>query len=446
MLFKQTKIKRGNSEKILSVFLFLFLVCFPYISFGENPTDGTTPTANPEEDLRNKITQKNSELDQIKAQIDTYQKQLDFTQKETKTLQNTVKALDIDRQKMSTSIKLTQKQIEATSLNLQEVSYEIKDTEAKANASTEAVKEVLRTIDQTDSRTILEIALSDNKLSDILDESMQLSKIREEVNSHLKELQSYKETLTKQKEKIESQKKQLAGYQTQLTDQKTILDIAKKEKNNLLALTKNREVSYQKILDANLAKKQAFEKELADYESQLTKQLSQKEIPTAGIKILSWPLENPFITQHFGVTKDSVRLYASGAHNGMDLRASVGTKIVSPASGVIIGTGDTDVACPKASYGKWVLIKHDNGLTSLFGHFSLIKVSEGQRVELGDLVGYSGNTGYSTGPHLHFSLFASDGVAVGTLPSKSCSGRTFTMPLATAKNAYLDPEAYLPNL
>ncbi|MCX6739270.1 MAG: hypothetical protein NT098_04460 [Candidatus Parcubacteria bacterium] len=92
MFFKQTKIQRENSEKILSVFLFLFLVCFPAASFGENVADGTTPTANPEEELRDKILQKNSELDQIKAQIDTYQKQLDFTQKETKTLQNTVKA------------------------------------------------------------------------------------------------------------------------------------------------------------------------------------------------------------------------------------------------------------------------------------------------------------------------------------------------------------------
>ncbi|MCX6739271.1 MAG: peptidoglycan DD-metalloendopeptidase family protein [Candidatus Parcubacteria bacterium] len=275
---------------------------------------------------------------------------------------------------------------------------------------------------------------------------MQLSKIRSQVSDHLKELQSYKDTLTKQKEKSESQKRQLAGYQSQLTDQKVVLDIAKKEKNDLLLVTKNREVGYQKILDANLAKKQAFEKELADYEAQLTKQLDKKYIPVAGIKILSWPLENPVITQHFGVTKDSVRLYASGAHNGIDLRASVGTKLLSPAQGTVIGTGDTDVACPKASYGKWVLIKHDNGLTTLMAHFSLIKVSQGQQVSTGDLIGYSGNTGYSTGPHLHISVFASDGVTVGTLPSKSCSGRTFTMPLPTVKNAYLDPEAYLPNL
>ncbi len=446
MFFKQTKIQRENSEKILSVFLFLFLVCFPAASFGENVADGTTPTANQEEELRDKILQKNSELDQIKAQIDTYQKQLDFTQKESKTLQNTVKALDIDRQKMSTSIKLTQKQLEATSLSLQEVSYEIKDTETKASASMEAIKEVIRTVDQTDSLTLIEIALSEEKLSDMLDDSIQLSKIRSQVSDHLKELQSYKDTLTKQKEKSESQKRQLAGYQSQLTDQKVVLDIAKKEKNDLLLVTKNREVGYQKILDANLAKKQAFERELADYESQLTKQLDKKYIPVAGIKILSWPLEIPFITQHFGVTKDSVRLYASGAHNGIDLRASVGTKLLSSAQGTVIGTGDTDVACPKASYGKWVLIKHDNGLTTLMAHFSLIKVSQGQQVSTGDLIGYSGNTGYSTGPHLHISVFASNGVTVGTLPSKSCSGRTFTMPLPTVKNAYLDPEAYLPNL
>lgn len=414
---------------------------------GETNSSGSTENANPDaEVLRDKITQKNNELSALKEQIDTYQKQLDATQKETKTLQNTVKALDIDRQKMNTNILLTQKQLEATSLSLNEITYEIQDTESNMKASSDAIKELLRTIDASDSRSLIEAVLSDEPLSAVLDESMQLSKFRTQVSDHLNSLKQYKDTLQKQQEKSEKQKKNLSNYKTQLTDQKAILDITKKEKSTLLAVTKDRETSYQKILATNLAKKEAFEKELADYESQLTKKLDQKYIPTAGVKILAWPLENPFITQHFGVTKDSVRLYASGAHNGMDLRASVGTKITSPALGVVVGTGDTDIACPKASYGKWVLIKHNNGLTTLMSHFSLIKVSQGQTLSEGDLVGYSGNTGYATGPHLHISVFASDGVTVGTLPSKSCSGRIFTMPLPTVQNAYLDPEAYFPNL
>jgi murein DD-endopeptidase MepM/ murein hydrolase activator NlpD len=396
--------------------------------------------------LHDKITQKNSELENLKAQIDTYQKQLNFTQKEAKTLQNTVKSLDIDRQKMNTSIVLTKKQLEATSLSIDEIALEILDTESKVRMSSDAIREILQTIDQADSRSLIETILSGKKLSDILDESMQLSKFRTEVSDHLKELNLYKENLGKEKKKSETEKKKLAGYKAQLTDQKTVLDIAKKEKNDLLSLTRNRETDYQRILDANLAKKDAFEKELFEYESQLTRQLDRKYIPTAGVKILLWPLEDIFITQHFGRTKDSVRLYASGTHNGIDFRASRGTAVKSPAKGEILATGNTDITCPKASYGKWVLIRHNNGLTTLFGHFDVIKVGSGQSVEAGDLLGYSGNTGYSTGPHLHMTVFASTGVQVGTFNSKSCPGKAFTMPLLTAQNAYLDPEAYLPDL
>jgi murein DD-endopeptidase MepM/ murein hydrolase activator NlpD len=111
-------------------------------------------------------------------------------------------------------------------------------------------------------------------------------------------------------------------------------------------------------------------------------------------------------------------------------------------SGTVIGTGDTDLTCPGASYGKWVLIKYNNGLASLYGHFSLIKVSKGQAVDTGDLVGYSGNTGYTTGPHLHLTVFAAAAVSVQNLPSKACSGRVYTIPVA-AINAYLNPMDYL---
>ena len=457
MFFTQAKTQKDSRRKIVPVFILLFSVCFPIAVIGEDitdsvaidmasTTDNTAAETAEEAALRNKINQKNSELEDLKTQINTYQKQLDFTQKEAKTLQNTVKALDIDRQKMNTSIKLTQKQLEATSLSIEETAYEIKDSESKMKMSADAIGEVLRVMDQTDSRTLIETVLSNKKLSDMLDESMQLSKFRMEVDKHLKELQIYKETLEKEKTKSEKQKKKLGGYKAQLTDQKTVLDIAKKEKNDLLSLTRNRETDYQRILDTNLAKKEAFEKELFDYESQLTRQLDRKYIPTAGVKILSWPLEDIFITQHFGRTKDSVRLYASGTHNGIDFRASRGTSVKSPAKGEIVATGNTDVTCGKASYGKWVLIRHDNGLTTLFGHFDVIKVGSGQSVEVGDLIGYSGNTGYSTGPHLHMTVFASDGVQVGSFKSKSCAGKTFTMPLATAQNAYLDPEDYLPDI
>jgi murein DD-endopeptidase MepM/ murein hydrolase activator NlpD len=133
---------------------------------------------------------------------------------------------------------------------------------------------------------------------------------------------------------------------------------------------------------------------------------------------------------------------ATRAHNGVDIRAGIGTPVKTALSGVVWGTGNTDIARGCYSYGKWILIKHANGLTTIYGHLSQIKVVAGDKVITGDVIGYSGNTGYSTGPHLHFGVYATQGVIMEKYSqSKSC--KTVVLPLADPK-AYLNPMSYLP--
>ena len=75
-------------------------------------------------------------------------------------------------------------------------------------------------------------------------------------------------------------------------------------------------------------------------------------------------------------------------------------------SGTVVGSGNMDTAgggrC--RAYGKWVMIKHANGLSTLYAHLSLIAVTTGQELLTGQVLGYSGNTGATTGPHLHFEV------------------------------------------
>jgi murein DD-endopeptidase MepM/ murein hydrolase activator NlpD len=440
-----------NKKALACLCALLFVVLFSKgisIVFATEPTPpGTAPATEltPEAaTLRDKISTKNSELEQLKNQITTYQKQVDAVHGETQTLQGTVRAIDIDRQKMSTSIKVTENKLDTTNLNIDRLGLEIVGTENKMTSSQNAIAEVLRTTEQAESRSLVETVLSKSNLSDILDESLQLGQFRDKITARLDELKKYKEDLTAKKTEREGERKKLVGYKTELVDQKVVLDNAQKEKKELLSVTKNKETNYRKILEQNIAKKEAFEKELFEYEAQLKRELDKKFIPEIGSKILMWPLDTVRITQHFGRTKDAARLYASGTHNGLDFAASRGTPVKAAAGGTVIGTGNTDVSCPKGSYGKWILIRHNNGLSTLYAHLDLIKVSEGQAVSVGDVIGYTGNTGYATGPHLHFTVFASDGVQVASYKSVGgCSGRTWTMPLPTAKNAYLDPEAYL---
>ena len=111
----------------------------------------------------------------------------------------------------------------------------------------------------------------------------------------------------------------------------------------------------------------------------------------------------------------------------------------------MLATGNTDLVPGCYSFGKWVMLKHANGLATLYAHLSQIGVSSGQAVSTGDVIGYSGMTGYATGPHLHFGVYALAGVQIMTL--KAFRGATTpcanaTMPVAPT-NAYLNPMSYL---
>jgi murein DD-endopeptidase MepM/ murein hydrolase activator NlpD len=162
--------------------------------------------------------------------------------------------------------------------------------------------------------------------------------------------------------------------------------------------------------------------------------------------MLQWPLTSIKVTQQFGDTEFSRAnpgVYNGKGHNGTDFGAPIGTPILSAQSGTIEGIGDTDKTCPGASYGKWVLIRHKNGLSTLYAHLSLIRVEEGQEIETGQTIGYIGMTGYTTGPHLHFTVYATAGVKIVDRKSAVCGG-TYHMPIADLR-AYLNPLLYLPS-
>jgi murein DD-endopeptidase MepM/ murein hydrolase activator NlpD len=85
-------------------------------------------------------------------------------------------------------------------------------------------------------------------------------------------------------------------------------------------------------------------------------------------------------------------------HAGVDLAVPHGTPIYAAAAGSVI------LSRWYGGYGYCVIIQHDDGVVSVYGHASALKCKEGQQVKAGDLIALSGNTGFSTGPHLHFEL------------------------------------------
>ena len=394
------------------------------------------------DELQQKISSKTDELEKLKPLIKQLEKDIDNTVAKKKTLGTEIKTLDLTKKKLETDIKITQTKVDTTDLKIRQLTSEISYKEDEVSARAAALKEALLAIYQSDGQSLPQVALSNESFSGLWNDLETLEQFSTGVTENVEMIKSLKRDLEDRNSKQKVEKNKLLGFKDELGDQKKITEQNKKQKAQLLALTSNQESQYQKALKEKLALVAALEKEISDYESTLKFILDPSSIPSRGKKVFSPPLDNVYITQNFGKTSASGRLYASGTHNGTDFRASVGTRVMAMQSGVVAGVGDTDLTCPRASFGRWILIRYNNGLASVYGHLSLIKVSEGQKVNVGDVVGYSGNTGYSTGAHLHVSVYASAGVNVESRPSKSCSGRTYRLPLA-AVNAYLDPMDYL---
>ena len=238
----------------------------------------------------------------------------------------------------------------------------------------------------------------------------------------------------------------------------------KAEKDKLLSQTKSQESTYQSIIAQKRAQQKAFEAELSALENSL-KSVGAAAVPAVGSGILAWPYTAAFkescngkagalgnsycITQYFGNTAfatANAQIYNGNGHNAIDIGMPVGTPVLAALSGTVLATGNTDQYPGCYSFGKWVMVKHANGLATLYSHLSSIGVSTGQGVATGDVIGNSGMTGYATGPHLHFGVYASAGVQImslGQYRNTGGSGCTNAVMPVAPKDAYLNPMSYL---
>lgn len=394
------------------------------------------------DELRAKIEERNAAIAELEKEISGYQAELEAVGKETQSLQKAIKSIDLEQKKFSAEIRVTENKITSVSLAIENLSNEIAEKEDRIDGNREAIAEAIRAMRDADDSSLIEGLFSNSTLAAFWGRVDALERFQASVRDDLTETQALKAGLEEARKKNEQNRRQLIALKAELSDKRTILAQSKKERSALLFTTKNKETEYKKIIAQKFALRDAFEQELLEFESQLRFEIDQTSLPQTDSGVLKWPLDSPKITQYFGNTPFArAGGYNGQGHNGIDFRAEIGTRVKAALGGKVVGVGNTDTVCPGASYGKWVLIEHGNGLSTLYAHFSLIKVGEGQIVNTGEIIGYSGDTGYATGPHLHFTVYATQGVRIIDRKSRVCKG-TYRMPVADLK-AYLNPLLYL---
>lgn len=389
-------------------------------------------------ELQAQIEANNTQLTALKAEIAAFQAELNSLSTKKDTLQSAISTLSVSQKQLASQIQLTQKQIASANLQIRQLTNSIGDKEAAITSDQDAISKAMRVVAAEEGTPLITSLISSDSLGEAWRLTDEMTQFNQALADNIRHLRVARTQLATNRDAVTKKKAELVSLQNDLALQKRSVDIQKAAQQKLLVDTKNQESTYQKIVAAKKAEEAAFEAAVFELESKLQYAFDPSRVPPAGKGILRWPLTSVSITQQFGKTSSSKRLYVSGTHNGVDFRALIGTPVRTSLTGTVVAVNYGAVA--SCQYGKWVLIKHSNGLTTLYAHLSDISVQKGSAVFTGQAIGFSGDTGYATGPHLHLSLYVSDAVSFKQYRCKS--GAVVTIPVAPPA-AYLDPLAYL---
>jgi len=398
--------------------------------------------------LQKDIQDRGSRLAEIEKEIAKFNAELKEVGAEKQTLQKAINQLVLESKKVQAEISRTENLISSTDLEINKLILEISKTQKSIEQIEAAVSQIIRSQYKAEDDSFIELLLTNKQLSDFWSLFEAHETVRNTMSLKVAELSSLSSLLNEKRDENTSKRSALSSLKDQYKDQNSVLSNNRSEQSNLLEVTKNEEKGYQRLLADRQQARDLIITEMREFEAKLKFILDPNTIPAPGTPVFDWPLKNVIITQNFGGSEFAKRnpgIYGGRAyHPGIDMGAPRGTPIYAPLSGTVRAAANTDLVPGCYSWGKWTLIDHANGLSTLYAHQDLISVTPGQKVSTGEIIGYTGNTGFSTGPHLHFTLYVKDGVSVrqfNEIKTVTSCGPASTPVAAT--EAYLDPILYL---
>ena len=320
----------------------------------------------------NIISEKKEEELKKKSIID---KQINATHSELSVLRNLVSSLDDQ---------------------LNDAESQLEQAENSLNENLELSKNRIRSAYEQGEASFLEIIAESKTIYDFISKVEIVKQISLRDQEIIEEVKKSKETIEAKKAEIIVNKEQNERAAKQLAEREKTLE-KKQEASDQLLEEINGDVESKKR--AVIAAEKA-EEQLQD-EIRRSLAASQGNSTVVDTGNFRWPLDSRFnnITSKFGYRTHPVTgVYK--LHSGVDIASSgiSGSSIYAAKGGTVMKAGYN------RGYGNYVVIDHGDGYATLYGHASSLCVSAGQVVSKGDVLGYVGSTGYSTGPHLHFEI------------------------------------------
>ncbi|MGI6751197.1 MAG: murein hydrolase activator EnvC family protein [Anaerovoracaceae bacterium] len=332
---------------------------------------------------------KKSKLNNLNSQISETRKQLKEGKNEEGKLTKEIQVLDKQIKSVEAEIKCLQDDICKTTIQINEKQRELDAKQEEIDQQSDEMGTRLRAMYKNGEVGMLEVLLGSESITDFLTNLDMVQKILNNDIEVLEEIEDQYNVIEECKKTLDILRGDLERKKAKEADKKCELAISRNSVAEARQQIAAENASLEKELDALNAEANALTAEIL--------RLQNPNVAYSG-GIMQWPCPaSTRITSKFGYRIHPVTK-TKKLHTGLDIGVPTGSSIVAANSGTVIK------AAWNNSYGYMVMVDHGGGIVTLYAHNSRLLVSAGQKVERGQQIALSGNTGVSTGPHLHFEV------------------------------------------
>ena len=389
---------RNRYARPLLALLLVFGLMFSLV-----PVNARAATA---AEIEKQIDAMEAENKELQKQINAIQSQYNANYSDMKDMVAHKNAIDQEMTLLSSKIETTNEQISAYSQLIADTQEEMEEAEEELRVLSETHRQRVRVMEEEGRLSYWQVIFQANSFIDLLDRINMIEEINAADRRRIEEMRIAADIVTATKLNLASEKSALEQTRTQLAADEKALATKRAESDELLHQLEKKSEEFEVLLAesealqedlmAEIALKEAELKE-AKYEENLRKLALQGDNPPSNAKWVT-PVSGYRLTSAFGMRKHPV-LGVVRMHNGIDMDCAAGTPIYATRAGTV-----TRTAYQASGAGNYVSINHLDGFSSIYMHMTHYVVSAGQNVSAGQLIGYVGNTGISTGPHLHFGI------------------------------------------
>ncbi len=357
------------------------------------------------------ITDLQNQKNNIQNQKNEAEEQLQQVQTEKSSTMAEIEELSSKINENEEKLEELRKEVEELEENINKKEQELKQAEDKYNKNKDLLDKRLIAIHEAGETSFLDVILNSKSITDFISKCFSVQELAEHDTELLNAIEEERVNLEGQREELDLQKVKVKTKKAEQEKANTILKNAKAQKNSKISKLSEEEKELQEKIDQfNLEIRQSeisIQQAIINANGwNITGEGTGAAKPLTG-GVLEWPLPVNYatysrITSYFGPRKQPIA-GASTNHGAIDIGIPLGTPVYSAELGTVI------IASWQGGYGNFVMIKHDNGLYTAYGHLSGFNVNVGQRVSRGQQIAISGSTGISTGPHLHFEVRLSPG-------------------------------------